>query len=367
MGNHFKLVSVTVVTHNSELCLSRSLDSVLAQDWPALEVIVVDNDSRDATCGILARYQDRVRVVLNSENKGFAAGQNQAIREARGAWILALNPDVLLRPDFISCLMETAAQDAGVGTVCGKLRRALPDLGIPDSPEMDSAGIYFTPTFRHFDRGMHQPDEGQYDAPAYVFGATGAAALYRREMIEDISIEGEFFDEDFFFSREDADVSWRAQLLGWSCLYTPRAVGYHVRRVFPGVRRLLPEHINRHSVKNRFLMRMKNATAPLYLRNLVPVTVRDLGILGYCLLRERSSLEGFTYLVRNWSRIMAKRHAVQQRRRVSEAYIQSWFRFRPVTLPAPLRKELVAAVSAAPASRALVAMPVPPAGSSRVR
>ncbi len=100
-----------------------------------------------------------------------------------------------------------------------------------------------------------------------MFGATAAAALYRRAMIDDISLDGEFFDSDFFVYREDADVAWRAQLMGWKCLYAPYARGYHVRKVLPGNRRALPPEINMHSVKNRFLMRIKNISPDLYWRN----------------------------------------------------------------------------------------------------
>jgi hypothetical protein len=83
-------------------------------------------------------------------------------------------------------------------------------------------------------------------------------------MIEDIAVGGEFFDSDFFTYREDADVAWRAQLLGWKCLYDPTACGYHVRKLRPGMRRQLAPEINMHSVKNRFLMRIKNITPKLY-------------------------------------------------------------------------------------------------------
>ena len=116
---------------------------------------------------------------------------------------------------------------------------------------------------RHFDRGWHQPDSRYFERMEYVFGATAAAALFRRELIDDISIDGHFFDPDFFIYREDADVAWRAQLQGWRCLYTPRAVAHHVRTVTPGNRRGLPPVINMHSVKNRFLMRIKNVTPAL--------------------------------------------------------------------------------------------------------
>ncbi|OFW40024.1 MAG: glycosyl transferase family 2 [Acidobacteria bacterium RIFCSPLOWO2_12_FULL_60_22] len=336
MGIDHSLVSVTLVTHNSERCIARCLESILAQDWPSLEVIVVDNASTDQTRSLLDGCKDRTRVILNSENRGFAAAQNQAIGQTRGDWVLVLNPDVWLAPNFISGLVRGGGLDPTVGTVCGKLLRALPGLEFPPQRQLDSAGIYFTPTFRHFDRGLHRPDSAEYDQPAYVFGATAAAALYRRQMIEAVSVEGEFFDEDFFLYREDADVSWRAQLQGWRCLYLPGAIGYHVRRVFPGCRRELPLEINLHSVKNRFLMRIKNVTWPLYVRNFLPVTARDFSILVYCLVAERSSLPAFGSVLRLWRRMLAKRRIIQQRRRVSHAYLQSWFRFRPVTAPVEL-------------------------------
>src|SRR5262249_60286232 len=114
----------------------------------------------------------------------------------------------------------------------------------------------------------------------YVFGATAAAALYRRKMIDHISIDGEFFDSDFFVYREDADVAWRAQLMGWNCIYAPLARGYHVRNVLPGNRRALPPEINTHSVKNRFLMRMKNISRDLYRRKRVSLTRRGLAVVG---------------------------------------------------------------------------------------
>jgi GT2 family glycosyltransferase len=118
-----------------------------------------------------------------------------------------------------------------IGTVCGKLLRWKPGQEPERTQVIDSTGIYFLRNLRHLDRGEGEINSGQYDRPEYVMGATGAAALYRRKMVEDVSVEGEYFDEDFFAYREDADVAWRVQLLGWSCLYTPAAVAWDVRRV----------------------------------------------------------------------------------------------------------------------------------------
>ena len=173
-----------------------------------------------------------------------------------------------------------------------------PRFDLPDKQLVDSTGIYFTPMLRHLDRGSQEVDNGHYLNFEYVFGATAAAALYRRQMIDDISILGEFFDPDFFVYREDADVAWRAQLMGWRCIYTPLARGYHVRTVLPGNRRALPPEINMHSVKNRFLMRIKNMTPDLYRRNWLSITSRDLVVIGACLVREHTSLRAFWYLAK---------------------------------------------------------------------
>ncbi|MCH7979094.1 MAG: glycosyltransferase family 2 protein, partial [Acidobacteria bacterium] len=131
-------VSVTVVTHNSEPFLARCLDSLLAQDWAPLEVIVVDNASQDGTASILAGYQSRLQTTFNSENRGFAAAQNQAIRKANGDWVLALNPDVVLDSDFVSHLVHAGNRDPGIGTVCGKLLSASPNFEVSPERRLDS-------------------------------------------------------------------------------------------------------------------------------------------------------------------------------------------------------------------------------------
>src|SRR6202522_4194656 len=246
-------VSVTIVTFNSGRFIKRCLESVLAQRYANKEIIIIDNASTDGTADILEQFVDHFRVVYNDENIGFAAAQNQAIRMSAGEWVLTLNPDVLLLPNFIQALADSGQVDPKIGSVCGKLLTIRASFDLPDKQLVDSTGIYFTPMLRHLDRGSQEVDNGHYLNFEYVFGATAAAALYRRKMIEDISIMGEFFDSDFFVYREDADVAWR-------CLYTPLARGYHVRAVLPGNRRALPPEINRHSVKNRFLMRIKNMT-----------------------------------------------------------------------------------------------------------
>src|SRR5579872_6810896 len=332
---HNDFVSVTIVTYNSGRFIKRCLESVLAQKYPHKEIIVVDNASTDGTIDILEQFEDRCQVFYNDENAGFAAAQNQAIALAGGDWVLTLNPDVLLLPNFIQALVDAGNADPKAGSVCGKLLTILSNFDLPDKQLVDSTGIYFTPMLRHLDRGSQEVDNGHFLNFEYVFGATAAAALYRRSMIEDVSVFGEFFDPDFFVYREDADVAWRAQLMGWRCIYTPLARGYHVRNVLPGNRRALPPVINMHSVKNRFLLRIKNMTPDLYRRNWLSITARDLVVVGSCLLHEHSSLKAFFYLGKNWRRVMAKRREIMQRRKAKDDYIASWFSYQPVSRPAP--------------------------------
>jgi len=328
-------VSVTIVTYNSERFIEPCLDALLRQTGIPFDVVVVDNHSTDNTREVLARYEGRLEVILNDRNLGFAAAQNQAIGASSSEWVLALNPDVFLTPGFLQKIVEAGAIDPSVGSLCGRLLSIGPELVPPVEPRIDSVGIYFTPAIRHFDRGWREPAGDRFGEMEYVFGASGAAALYRRAMIEDISDDGNFFDPDFFSYREDADVAWRAQLLGWSCLYTPEAVGYHVRSVVSGNRRAVPSLINMHSVKNRFLMRIKNSTPGIYRRYWVPATLRDLVVVGGCFLWEPRSIPAFWHLASCLHRALRNRRVIMARRRVADEDLARWFDADSASHPLP--------------------------------
>ena len=378
------LVSITIVTWNSAKYLEECFTALAQQDYREIEVILVDNASGDGTREFFKRADPRWRVIYNDENVGFAAGQNQAIRASHGEWVLCLNPDVMLSPDFVSQLVAVGEAHPEAGSLCGRLLRwdasALKGHGSqpcregpqgtplgaegespqrlkPDSsalldgtPEgvplqstgervrlhdprptniIDSTGIYFTRNMRHLDRGAEVIDRGQYDRMQYVFGASGAAAFFRREFIEDVSVEGEFFDAEFFAFREDGDLAWRAQVMGWKCLYVPTAVAWHVRRVTPERRKDLPLIINWHSAKNRFLMRGKNASGWLCRQLFFPVLWRDIMTFGYAIVRDRRLWSAVTYWWRARDSIRRKRAIIQARRRVSDRDLLWWFSNMP--------------------------------------
>jgi GT2 family glycosyltransferase len=324
------MVSVTIVTWNSAADLRECLASIERQNYPEIDIVILDNASSDGTHEILREAEARCRVIYKQENTGFAAGQNEAIRAAGGEWILCLNPDVSLREDFVNELLLAAGRHSDAGAVCGKLLRR-DASGSGRSEIIDSTGIYFTRNMRHLDRGAEEPDRGQYDGEQYVFGGTGAAVMFSRAFIEAVSVEGQFFDEDFFAYREDADLCWRAQMMGQKYLYTPEAVAWHGRRVTPERREELPVAINWHSIKNRWLMRAKNASGWLCWRLALPVAWRDLMIFGYAILRDRRMLSACLYRWRPEvrARLRRQRAIIQARRRVSDRELLWWFSDTP--------------------------------------
>lgn len=315
-------VELILITWNSSRYLDRCFDGIRSQTL-GTRLIVVDNASTDGTLERVEQESPDL-VIRNERNEGFARAANQGIEAGRSAFACILNPDLFLEPDYLEKVTE-AMNAAGprVGSAAGRLMRGV-GPSIEPTSRVDSMGIRMTRGNRHFDIGADEPDPG-WGAPREVFGVSGAAIVLRREMVRDAAIDGEVFDNDFFTYREDADLAWRARLFGWSALCAPDAVGYHVRTVTPEVRRELPPIINYHGVKNRFLLRIKNAGWPLLFRTLPRTILRDLLVIGATMTVERTSFAAWSWLLRNRRRVLRKRRQIQERRTVSDTTILEWF------------------------------------------
>lgn len=315
-------VELILITWNSSRYLDRCFEGIRAQTVKP-RLIVVDNASTDGSVE-RSRQESPHLLIRNEGNEGYAKAANQGFRATRSPFVCVLNPDVHLEPDYLERVIE-AMEAAGrrVGTAAGKLLRGV-GTEIERTPYVDSLGIRMTRSNRHFDLGAGEPDP-EWETPREVFGVSGAAIVLRRELIEDVALEGETFDEDFFTYREDADLAWRARLFGWTSLCAPGAVGSHVRTVTPEVRRKLPSIINYHGVKNRFLLRIKNAGPALLIRTLPRTLLRDLTVLGATATVERSSFPAWGWIIRNRQRILRKRRLIQSRRTVDDSRILEWF------------------------------------------
>src|ERR1019366_8255964 len=235
-------VSISIVTFNSSRYIRRCLNAVMAQKGIRATVVVVDNASADGTGEILKEFGSRIQVIWNPGNVGFAEAQNQGIRASRAEWVLTLNPDLLMEEDFVSRLVDAGELDRGAGAVCGKLLSIGKGFQPLAERRIDSTGLFFTPAMRHFDRGARELDEGDYDRAEYVFGACAAAALYRREMIDDVFLRGGFFASEFFSYLGKAYMAWGgAGAVGRLAKYL-RTVGGRLARANGGARRPAVDH-----------------------------------------------------------------------------------------------------------------------------
>ncbi|MDQ7087208.1 MAG: glycosyltransferase family 2 protein [Acidobacteriota bacterium] len=215
-------VSVLLLTWNSRRLVGEALASVWAQTREPDEVIVVDNASSDGTPEqVEAIAGGRARLVVMTRNHGYSGGFNRGLRLAGGDFLLLLNPDVRLDPDFIEQALR-GFEDPRVGIVAGLLLR-------PDRRTVDSSGLFLARSRKTVDRGFSVPFDPARDQAGPVLSACGAAPFYRREMIEDIADGQEFFDESYFAFREDLEVGWRAWRAGWKAVCRPEAVAVHLR------------------------------------------------------------------------------------------------------------------------------------------
>lgn len=315
-----------IVNWNGAADLPACLAALAQQTHAPLEIIIIDNASTDASAQVLAAAQQtfgktELRLIRNTVNVGFCQGNNQGIALAQGEFILLLNADVTLAPPFIAQLVKLMQADQAVGIAVGKL------LSGAAPGKIDSTGIVIRKNRRAFDRGQGETDSGQYQQVEEVFGASGAACLYRRAMLADIEFYGEYLDALFFAYKEDVDLSWRARLAGWKCVYTPAAVGWHGRKWGAGKRQNIPRAVRRHSLKNRYLLLLKNERRETLWPHLPAIVWHELRSLAYILIREPYLLAAFGDIFRAWPEIMAKRRLTQQfaSQRGTAQKIRAWF------------------------------------------
>jgi GT2 family glycosyltransferase len=301
-------VAVVVVTWNAERFVRACLASLRALSRPPEEVVVVDNASSDATAAIVRDEFPEVRLIAGAENAGFCKANNIGMRATRAPFVLVLNPDTILDARFLEELLP-AFDDARVGIAAGKLVRF-------DGVTLDSAGQQLARSRQPIDRGYGVRDRGQFDRDEIVFGACGAAALYRRAMLEALAdAPGVYFDEAFFAFYEDLDLAWRARRAGWSAAYRHRATGRHARggaeaagpRRFTALLGRSPE-VRFLVARNRWLAILRNDRVADLLRNLPFVLARDAGTLGAILLTSPG------VLLRLWRERGAFGRALERRR-----------------------------------------------------
>ena len=324
-------VAINIITHNSADHLDACLHSVFEQEYRDFQVTVIDNGSTDDTLTRLHQWEDRgARVVSLTQNHYYARAHNMALRETDSDFVLTLNPDVVIRSDYLSRVLPAFSLSVSIGSVNGKLLLPTGPGNEMDRPDgeawIDGAGLMMLKSRRPYLRGNRQPGDTHCVSAQYIFGADGACATYRRAMLDDVAVDGEYFDEDFVMYREDVDVAWRGQLYGWDTYYVPDAVGHHRRGFHLGQsRRSIPQYLKRQSVKNGWLLLIKNDTLQSITRDIPYIAPYEAKIMAGLLTFEHSSLGAIPDLLALLPRMRQKRAQIQARRRRSEEDMRRWF------------------------------------------
>jgi GT2 family glycosyltransferase len=320
-------VAVHMVTYNSAAALPTCLQGLAAQraDFPSddLAVLVVDNGSADDSVA-LARA-DGLPVIEARRNLGYAAAHNLALAQTESEYVLTLNPDVQLLPGFLRAMVAACEDAPQIGAAAGLLLRT-EQPGAPPTA-IDGCGLYMRRNRRQGLIAEGAPPDSAPHAIAPIFGPDGAAAFYRRAMLEAAGAAngGQVFDEDFWMHKEDVDLCWRALLLGWQAVYVPGAVAHHVRGFRPGQRGRVSPALRRVAARNRWLLLLKNELPGGLRRDWLPILAYEAAIFGYMLLRERASLGAYGEVWRLRSAMRAKRRQIMAQRAADWPTLRRWF------------------------------------------
>jgi GT2 family glycosyltransferase len=306
-------VSVIIPNWNGAEHIPTCLDSLRRQSFQDFEIIVADNGSRDGSLALLGHDYPEVQVLALGENRGFCGACNAGMRSARGAYIVLLNNDTEADAGWLAEVVGAFERHPGVGMIASKM------LLFDRRDVFHTAGDFYRVNGLPGNRGVWQRDEGQYDEEAFVFGACGGSAGYRRTMLERVGT----LDEDFFFSLEDVDLAWRAQLAGWRCLYAPQAIVYHKLGATGG-----GTTASFHDGRNTIYVLLKDYPGDLWRLHWRAILRAQVRIAGEALAawrgaaaraRLRGQLAG---LILGPPRMLPKRRAVQRLRKVDRVYLE---------------------------------------------
>lgn len=310
-----KIVSVIVPTIAKEDYLKKCLESLVVQTHPAQEAIVMDNSLDAHFRQDIAQTYPSVKLYFSQDRLSYCDSLNKGISISSGDFILCLNDDMVLDSRFIEKALRGFLLDGKVGMVSGKILRS-------DKVTLDSTGLFLSCYRTAKERGYNLKDKGQFEQESYIFGVSGAAAFYRKVMLEDIKEGQDYFDSNFHFFYEDLDVAWRAHRAGWKGYYMPEAIGFHVRGGSvrnkaginkPYARRYLSEELHMDLLKNRYMTIIKNESCLRFILHLPCTVLYDMVLWSYILVFRTPLIKKFFFQLRFLRMTYAKRRLSRRR------------------------------------------------------
>lgn len=302
-------VSVIIPHLNGRHHLADCLGSLRCQTYQDFEVILADNGSTDGTREYVRSHFPEVRLLELGHNRGFTGACNAGWRLAQGKFIVLLNNDTEVEPNWLQAIIDAFERHPEAGAVACKM------LLFDQRDILHTAGDYYRVDGIPGNRGVWQPDSARYSREEYVFSACGGAAAYRSSMLDEIG----FLDDDFFFSCEDVDLAWRANLAGWRVVYVPTAVVYHKLKASGGIGAISSYHDGR----NFLYVIWKNYPTSLLRRNWRSILRAQLAISREALgawrgVAARARLRGQLAGLLGYFKMRPKRRAIQANRRIDD-------------------------------------------------
>ncbi len=304
--------SVIIPNWNGLKYLDVCLTALRNQTYPDVEVIVADNASEDGSQAFIRENFPDVIIVQLSENMGFTGACNAGMTAATGEYISLLNNDTEVEPDWVSGLVDALQRHPEAGFAASKM------MLFDQRDHFHTAGDTYRVDGMPGNRGVWEKDEGQYDAEEFVFSACGGASVYRRQMLDKVGL----LDHDFYFSCEDLDLSWRAQLQGYKCLYVPGAVVYHQLSATGG-----GETASFYNGRNFIYLLIKDYPRELWHKYWWAILRNQFKIASEALQAwrgpaSRARLRGMLSAVWHLPKLLRKRKRIQATRRVSIADLE---------------------------------------------
>lgn len=326
------LVSIVIVNWNGEKYLKKCIESLLNQSYSDIEIIVVDNDSSDSSIDIINKnFKDKIKLFLN-KNTGYAGGSNKGIELSKGEFIVIANPDVVFEKNYIKKCVAKLVQDESIAAVTGKLLKYDFDKNKKVNV-IDSVGIRLNHRRQGFDIAQNEFDAGLYEEDKRVFGVCGAAAMFKKDVLEKVKVNNEYFDYDFFAYKEDIDLCWRINLYGYKCYYVHDAIAYHGRGMNSsrGIiniiknRKSQSEFLKGISFRNHYLMILKNETKDSYKKDRIKIYIGFLKYIIFFSLFDWKCLKYISQIKKNKESILRKRHVIQKNIKLSKDEIYQLF------------------------------------------
>jgi GT2 family glycosyltransferase len=307
------MVSIVIPNWNGKRFLPGCLDSLAALEYGVVEVVIVDNGSKDGSVELLQDKYPQVKLVRFANNTGFSVAVNAGICAAQGEFVALLNNDTVVEPNWICEMVRVLNEHPEAGSAGCKM------LAYDDRTLLDGAGDGYRRGGLPGRIGHRERDLGQFDTQRYILGACGGAALYRRELFDDIGL----FDEDYFAYLEDVDLGLRAQNAGYKCIYVPTAVMYHLGcgTTGSGYHPL----VVRLSAQNNWNTIVKNIPGPLLIKFLPQILYWQAYYFAVVIVRGGQVfpwMQGTFKSLLMLPRMLAKRAGIKKQRRVPLDYLE---------------------------------------------